>query len=63
MAEDIESYWEGIRPREQAFEDAQLVLRNREEGLQESAERGRALAPIRQALITELGHEPTRQET
>ncbi len=123
MAEDdIESYWEGIRPREpakqdvfqvgvsgrlfasadlsqeslsdlwerppsfntpnppvvrearpqrtpeqiaawlQASEDAQLILRNREESLQARTEMGRALAPIRQALITELGREPTRRE-
>lgn len=54
---------EQVAAWQQALEDTQQVLRRREEGLQAGVERGLALAPIRQALITELGREPTLQET
>lgn len=53
---------EQIEAWNRSQEEARQVFRNRDEALQEGAERGMALAPIRQALIVELGREPTRQE-
>lgn len=53
---------EQIEAWNRSEEEARQRIRSRDEALREGAERGRALAPIRQALIVELGREPTRQE-
>jgi hypothetical protein len=42
--------------------EARQAFRNRDEALREGAEPGLDLAPIRQALLAELGREPTMQD-